>query len=197
VALLAKDLGSSDDAAREVEAATRRIFWYAAQADKYDGQVHSTRSRHVTLAMNEPLGVIGILCPDDAPLLAFTSLVMPAIALGNRIVVVPSPSQPLAATEFYQLLDTSDVPAGVVNIVTGERDALARTLAEHDDVDGLWYAGDRKGAALAERASAGNLKPTWVDCGAVRDWFDIGQGQGREYLRRATQVKNIWIPYGE
>jgi aldehyde dehydrogenase (NAD+) len=197
VALLAKDLGSSDDAAREVEAATRRIFWYAAQADKYDGQVHSTRSRHVTLAMNEPLGVIGILCPDHAPLLAFTSLVMPAIAMGNRVVVVPSPSRPLASAEFYQLLDTSDVPAGVVNIVTGERDALARTLAEHDDVDGLWYAGDRKGAALAERASAGNLKPTWVDCGAVRDWFDIGQGQGREYLRRATQVKNIWIPYGE
>ena len=83
--------------------------------------------------MNEPWGVMGVLCPDEAPLLAFVSLVMPAIAMGNRVVVTPSPVHPLAATDFYQVLDTSDVPAGVVNIVTGERETLARTLAEHDE----------------------------------------------------------------
>jgi aldehyde dehydrogenase (NAD+) len=196
-ALLIDGGASAPEAKREVDAAVRRIFWYAAQADKYDGQVHATRSRHVTLAMNEPFGVMGIVCPDDAPLLGFVSLVMPAVAMGNRVVVVPSPSRPLTATEFYQLLDTSDVPSGVINIVTGERDALAKTLAEHDDVAALWYGGSSQGSAAVERASAGNLKPTWVDGGRSRDWFDPAQGQGREYLRRAVQVKNVWVPYGE
>ena len=181
----------------EVEASLRRIFWYAAQADKYDGRVHATKSRHVTLAMNEPYGVMGIVCPDEMPLLAFVSLVMPAIAMGNRVVVVPSPRQPLAATDLYQVFDTSDVPDGVVNIVTGDRDELAKTIAEHDDVSALWYFGSIADSAMVEKASAGNLKPTWVSNGKQRNWLDRQQGQGHEYLRRACQVKNIWIPYGE
>ena len=184
-------------AAEEVAAAIRRIFWYAAQADKFDGAVHSTRARHVTLAMNEPWGTIGIVCPEEAPLLAFVSLVMPAIAMGNRVVVVPSPPHPLAATDFYQVLETSDVPVGVVNIVTGERDALAKVLAEHDDVAAVWYFGSVTGSAAVERASIGNLKATWVDDGRPRRWLVDAEARGREFLRRASQVKNIWIPYGE
>jgi aldehyde dehydrogenase (NAD+) len=121
---------------------------------------------------------------------------MPAIAMGNRVVAVPSQPHPLAATDLYQVLETSDVPAGVVNIVTGPRDELARTLAEHDEVDALWYFGTPEGAARAERASAGNLKVTWAE-GRERDWLDATEGQGRSFLRRATQVKNIWVPYGE
>ncbi|CAM5777148.1 NADP-dependent aldehyde dehydrogenase [Labrys miyagiensis] len=190
--------GHSAKAAKaEVEKAIRRIFYYAAQADKYDGRVHATRSRNVTLAMNEPFGILGVLCPDEAPLLAFVSLVMPAIAMGNRVVVVPSPAFPLAATDFYQILETSDVPAGVVNIVTGARDELAKTLAEHDDVDALWYYGSRSGAATAEKASAGNLKATWTNQGKPINWQADAQSQGEDYLRHATQVKNIWVPYGE
>jgi aldehyde dehydrogenase (NAD+) len=184
-------------AAAEVEQSVRRIFYYAAQADKYDGQVHATRSRHVTLAMNEPWGVMGVLCPREAPLLAFVSLVMPAIAMGNRVVVVPSPVDPFAATDFYQVLETSDLPAGVINIITGESDALAKTIAEHDDIAAVWYFGSKEGSALVEAASAGNLKATWVNHGRPVRWSDSVEGQGREYLRRATQVKNIWIPYGE
>jgi aldehyde dehydrogenase (NAD+) len=191
-------MGQAQKAAdREVEASLHRIFYYAAQADKYDGRVHSTKSRHVTLAMNEPFGVMGILCPDELPLLGFVSLVMPAVALGNRVVVVPSPCQPLAATDLYQVFDTSDLPGGVVNIVTGDRDELARTLADHDDVAALWYFGSKQGSAAVEKASSGNLKATWVSNGKRRDWFDRQQGQGHEYLRRAVQIKNIWIPYGE
>jgi aldehyde dehydrogenase (NAD+) len=174
-----------------------RILYYAAQADKFDGRVHSTKSRHVTLAMPEPWGVMGISCPDEAPLLAFVSLVLPAIAMGNRVVVTPSPKFPLAATDFYQVLETSDVPPGVVNIVTGERDLLAKTLAEHDEVAAHWYVGTAEGSAMVERESAGNLKATWVNHGHARDWFSASEGQGEVYLRHATQIKNIWVPYGE
>jgi len=181
-------------AAAEVEGAVRRCFYYAAQADKFDGAVHATRSAHVTLAMPEPFGVMGIACPNGAPLLGFLSLVLPAIAMGNRVVALPSQNQPLAVTDLYQVFDTSDLPGGVVNIVTGVRDDLVRVLADHDDVAAVWYAGSAAGAAMVEKASAGNLKVTWAV--PSRDWGGA-DGQGREFLRRATQVKNIWVPYGE
>ena len=184
-------------AAREVEAAVARLFSYGAWADKFDGAVHSPPLRGVTLAMNEPLGVIGLACPDEVPLLGLVSLLAPAIAMGNRVVVIPSPVYPLAATDFYQVLETSDVPAGVVNIVTGGRDDLMKTLAEHDEVDAIWYEGSAEGSEMIERASARDLKQTWVNYGHARNWHDAIQAEGREFLRRATQVKNIWIPYGE
>lgn len=197
-ALLVESTNVSGRAASaEFDAALKRIFWYAAQSDKFDGAVHATKSRHVTLALNEPWGVMGVVCPDEMPLLSLVSLVLPAIAMGNRVVAVPSMRHPLVATNLYQVLDTSDVPGGVVNIVTGERDVLAKTLAEHDEVACLWYAGSREGSAMVEKASCGNLKATWVNNGKARDWLDTRQGQGRDYLRRATQVKNIWLPYGE
>ena len=184
-------------AAREVKASVGRLFTYAAWADKYDGAVHAPPLRDVTLAMNEPLGIMALVCPDEAPLLAFVSLVAPAVAMGNRVVAVPSPAHPLAATDFYQVLDTSDMPAGVVNIVTGERDVLAQTLAEHDEVDAIWYVGPAAGSAMVERASVTNLKRTWTNHGRRRDWHNPAQAEGRDYLRHATQVKNIWVPYGE
>ena len=184
-------------AAKEVAASVSRLFTYAAWADKFDGAVHSPPVRNVTIAMNEPLGIIGIACPDEAPLLAFVSLVAPAVAMGNRVVVIPSPRAPLSATDLYQVLDTSDVPGGVINIVTGGRDALTAVLAAHDEVDAMWYVGPGAGSALVERASVGNLKRTWVNDGKARDWFDRNQAEGAEYLRHATQVKNIWVPYGE
>ena len=184
------------DARAEVDASIARLFSYAAWADKYDGAVHQTPIRGVTLAMNEPVGVIGIACPEESPLLGFVSLVGPAVAVGNTVIAIPSEAHPLAATELYTVLDASDVPAGVINIVTGAKDALAKVLAEHDDVDAAWYFGSQAGGADVERASAGNMKRTWVEW-HPRDWNDSGQGEGREFLREATQVKNIWIPYGE
>ncbi len=183
---------SARAAKAEVEAATERTFFYAGFADKFDGAVHATRTRFVTLAMNEPWGVMGIVCPDEAPLLAFISLVMPAIAMGNRVIAVPSASHPLSATDLYSVFDTSDLPGGVVNIVTGEAAPLGKTLAEHDEVDALWWAGETGGAAAIEALSAGNLKATW-DASRL-DW---PRAQGREFLARAVQVKNIWTPYGE
>jgi aldehyde dehydrogenase (NAD+) len=181
----------------EVEASIQRLFSYGAWADKYDGAVHSPPLRGVALAMNEPLGVVGVICPDEAPLLGFISLVAPLIAMGNRVVVVPSERHPLAATDFYQVLETSDVPAGVINIVTGGRDTLLKTLAEHDDVDALWVFGSKENSANAEKLSIGNLKRTLVDHGLATDWYDAASSEGPVLLRHAVQVKNIWIPYGE
>jgi len=146
--------------------------------------------------MNEPVGVLGLVAPEDCPLLGFISLVAPAIAMGNTVVLVPSEVHPLSATDFYGVLETSDLPDGVVNIVTGEKDALARVLAEHLDVEGLWYCGSAAGVKAIEEASAGNMKRTWATH-RPHDWFDARQGEGRAFLRRATEVKNIWIPYGE
>ncbi len=184
--------------ATEVDATIKRLFHHAAWADKYDGAVHPVPIRGVALAMNEPLGVVGIACPDEWPLLAFVSLVAPAIAMGNTVVAVPSEQWPLAAIDFYSVLETSDLPDGVLNIVTGSRDALAKVLAEHDEVDAMWYFGSREGVTQVEKASAANMKRTWAEW-VPRDWSssEQGEGVGREIQRRATQVKNIWIPYGE
>ncbi|HJU75790.1 MAG TPA: aldehyde dehydrogenase family protein [Gemmatimonadaceae bacterium] len=182
--------------ATEVNATIRRLFTYAAWADKYDGAVHPVPIRGVALAMNEPLGVVGIACPDEWPLLGFVSLIAPAIAMGNTVVAIPSEPWPLAATDFYSVLETSDVPDGVVNIVTGSRVTLSKVLAEHDELDAMWFFGPRDGVAEVERASAPNMKRTWAEW-LPRDWLSVVQGEGREILRRATQVKNIWIPYGE
>jgi len=180
----------------EVDASVARLFTYAGWADKWDGAVHHTPIRGVTLAMNEPVGVLGIAAPDEFPLLGFVSLVAPALAVGNTVIVVPSETQPIAATEFYSVIETSDVPDGVLNVVTGSKDGLAKVLAEHDDVDGMWYFGNAAGVKAVELASAANMKRTWATARS-RDWLDPQQGEGREFLRRASEVKNIWIPYGE
>ncbi|MEQ8964411.1 MAG: aldehyde dehydrogenase family protein [Azospirillaceae bacterium] len=181
----------------EVEASVRRLFTYAAWTDKHEGTVHQPPMRGVALAMVEPIGVVAALCPEEAPLLGFVSLVAPAIAMGNRVVAVPSEPWPLAATDLYQVIDTSDVPGGVINIVTGARDPLARVLAEHAGVDALWYVGPAEGAAAVEAASAGNLKQVWTNAGKAWPWADPALGEGPAWLRRATQVKNVWVPYGE
>ncbi|MGB8624229.1 MAG: aldehyde dehydrogenase family protein, partial [Paracoccaceae bacterium] len=180
----------------EVDTAIARLFTYAAWADKYDGAAHSVPIRGVALAMNEPVGVIGALCPDDVPLLGLVSVMAPVIAMGNTGILVPSEPYPLAATDFYQVLETSDLPAGVVNIVTGAHADLAPTLAGHLDVDAVWSFSSTDLSGVVEAASAGNLKRSWVNNARSRDWTGA-EGEGRAFLRAATEVKNIWVPYGE
>jgi aldehyde dehydrogenase (NAD+) len=188
---------SAAAAGREVTASIERLFSYAAWADKLEGAVHRPPARQLALSLHEPLGVVGVVCPDPLPLLSFVSLVAPVIAMGNRCVAVPSERYPLPATDFYQILDTSDVPGGVVNIVTGSSDALAKILAEHDQVDGLWYHGTAPGSRQVEASSVGNLKRTWVNGGRARDWWSTATGEGRAFLAAATQVKTIWLPFGD
>ncbi|GCF09389.1 aldehyde dehydrogenase family protein [Dictyobacter arantiisoli] len=185
------------DAFHEVQVSLSRLFSYAAWTDKYEGSVHRPPLRGVTLALKEAIGVIGIACPDEYPLLGFLSLVAPAIAMGNTVVVLPSPGAPLSATDCYQLFETSDIPAGVINIVTGDRESLSQILAEHHDVNAVWYFGSAAGSKSIELASSSNMKRTWVNYGHARHWLDRVQGEGEEFLREATQVKNIWVPFGE
>jgi aldehyde dehydrogenase (NAD+) len=182
--------------AKEVAASISRLFTYAAWADKYDGQVHGVPIRGAALAMKEPVGVIGAICPDEAPLLGLISCMAPAIAMGNRIVLAASTPFPLSATDFVQVLETSDVPAGVVNILTGPHKDLAETMARHMDIDAVWSFGAEPLSRLIENASAQNLKRTWVNNGQARDWSGAS-GEGHIFLQASTEVKNIWIPYGE
>src|ERR1700730_6569233 len=183
--------------ASEVRLRLSRLFTYAAWADKFDGAVHNPPFRNVAIAMNEALGTVAIVCPNRVPLLGFLSLVMPVLAAGNTAVVIPSETYPLIAADLYQVFDTSDLPGGAVNIVTGYISQLLKVLAEHDDVDAIWCFADEASAVAAKSYSIGNLKQVFSNEGRSIDWFDGQQGEGRWFLQHATQVKNIWVPYGE
>jgi aldehyde dehydrogenase (NAD+) len=186
-----------EQAEREVSASIDRIFSYAAWADKFDGAVHNPPSRTIAIAMNEALGTVGVVCPKDAPLLGLLSLVLPVLAVGNTAIVIPSETYPLIIGDLYQVFDTSDLPSGAVNLVSGYTSQLLKTLAEHDDIDAIWCFADEGSAATAKSLSVGNLKQVFTNEGRAIDWFDPKQGEGRWYLQHATQVKNIWVPYGE
>jgi len=190
-------VAGEEQAAVEVDLGIQRIFTYAAWADKYDGAVHHPPGRNIAIAMNEPVGAIGILAPAEAPLLGLLSLVLPAIAVGNTVVAVPSERYPLVIGDMYQLLDTSDLPGGVVNLVAGRPVELAKTLAEHDGLEAVWCFRSNEEATFVRTASIGNMKQVWTNDGHEYDWFNPAQAEGRWFLQHATQVKNIWAPYGE
>ncbi len=181
----------------EFDSSVNRAFTYAAWCDKFEGSIHNPPFRMVTLAMKEAIGTVGILAPDDAPLLGLLSLILPAIAMGNSVVAVPSERCATLIGELYQVFDTSDLPGGVVNLVAGRPMELGKTLSEHDDVDAIWSFRDDAAAAMVKLGSAGNLKQVWTNEGRALDWFNPRHAEGLWYLQHATQVKNIWVPYGE
>jgi len=184
-------------AADEVRIGIERLFAYAAWTDKYEGAVHNPPFRNIAIAMNEPLGTVGVTCPAHVPLLGFFSLVLPLLSAGNTVVAVPSESYPLIAGDLYQVFETSDLPAGAVNLVTGRRAELLKVMAEHDDLDAIWCYGDAEMCVAAKTLSVGNLKEVWTNEGRELNFFSRGQGEGRWYLEHAYQVKNVWVPYGE
>ena len=159
--------------------------------------MHNPPFRNIAIARNEAIGAVGIICPQEVPLLGFLSLVLPVVAVGNTAIVVPSETYPLITGDLYQLFDTSDLPGGVVNMVTGYSSQLLKVLAEHDDVDAIWCFTDQASAFAVKSFSAGNLKQVFTNEGRTIDWFNVKQGEGRWFLQHATQVKNIWVPYGE
>ena len=188
---------SNEHAKAEFDESISRIFSYAAWADKYDGAVHSAPYRGVTMALPEPIGVLAQVAPENQPLLTTISLIAPAIAMGNRVILIPSDSFPTVALELVQTFETSDIPPGVINIVTGDKSELSHQLVGHAEVDGVWCWSDSNNIAKVETISAMDLKRLWVHIDGDRDWLDSNQGEGLEFLRNATEVKNIWTPYGD
>jgi aldehyde dehydrogenase (NAD+) len=181
----------------EFDESISRLFSYAAWADKYDGAVHSAPYRGVTMALPEPIGVLAQIAPENSPLLSTISLIAPAIAMGNRVVMIPSQKFASVALELVQTFETSDVPAGVINIVTGNKQELAEQLAGHAEADAMWCWAGPELVSSVESISAKDLKRLWINDDADRDWIDPMQGEGLEFLRNASEIKNIWTPYGD
>ena len=171
---LARAVGA-EQAAVEVDLAVQRTFCYAGWADKYDGQVHNPPGRNIAIAMNEAVGAIGILAPSEAPLLGLLSLVLPAIAVGNTVVAVPSERYPLVIGDVYQLLDTSDLPGGVVKGWASE---------EHTTItvppDATIRIGDRIGLIPSHGCTTSNLYSEFVvhENGVVTGHWPI-EGHGK------------------
>ena len=204
LSLRAKEIGErltavigQKQAAEEIRLSLMRIFSYAAWADKFDGAVHNPPFRNIAIAMNEPIGAAGVICPSCSPLLGFFTMVLPLLASGNTIVAVPSENFPLITGDLFQVFETSDLPAGAINIVTGRASELLKILAEHDGIDAIWCYGDEAMCSAAKALSIGNLKQVWTNEARQIDFFDSRQGEGCWYLEHAHQVKNIWVPYGE
>ncbi len=184
-------------AAKEVDASIDRLIYYAGWSDKYQqvfSAVNPVASSHFNFSVLEPTGVVTALLPDDSGLLGLVSNVAPIIVGGNTCVVLASESQPLSAVSFAEVLHASDVPGGVVNVLTGYRDELTEQFASHMDVNAIVYCdGGRKTARTVQELAAGNVKRVIARTGI--DWHD--KAAQHPYLIRDTQeVKTTWHPIG-
>ena len=199
VDLLVSLRGVSSSVAKHVfSLACERIFYYASMADKFEGQVHNPPMRGLTLALKENLGVLAIILSDHDPLLSLVTCMSAAFATGNAQILVPSQKTSLLATELYQVLDTSDVPGGYINILTAKDNELNSTLSKHENIDGIWYFGKSQNSQTdIIKNSTSNIKRYWCPNEKNIDWINTSKKFLDEFLFQSTQVKNIWLPYGE
>ena len=199
VDLLVALCGSSPvNASKEFSQSCERLFYYAAMADKFEGNVHNPPMRGLTLAMKEPLGVMTSILSDDSPLLNLVTVLGSVFSTGNTNIIVPGQRTSLIATELYQVLDTSDVPGGYVNILTAKENELNKTLSQHENIEGIWYFGaDSAQRSNIIKNTTSNLKRYWCPEEKHVDWTNTSEQFLNEFLYQSTQVKNIWIPYGE
>ena len=186
------------NASKEFSQSCERLFYYAAMADKFEGNVHNPPMRGLTLAMKEPLGVMTSILSDDSPLLNLVTVMGSVFSTGNTNIIVPGQKTSLIATELYQVLDTSDVPGGYVNILTAKENELNKTLSQHENIEGIWYFGaDSAQRSNIIKNTTSNLKRYWCPEEKHVDWTNTSEQFLNEFLYQSTQVKNIWIPYGE
>ena len=183
-------------ARRTVDAAIDRIVWYAGWADKLPtalGNANAVSGPFFNFSIPEPTGVVAVLAPESSSLLGLVSVVLPVITGGNTCVVVTSHTRPLPAVTWAECLATSDVPGGVVNVLTGDRAEIAPWLASHRDVDGIDCAGaDASLASALEVAAAANLKRV-LRPDADEDW---AAHPGLRRLSRFIETKTVWHPIG-
>ena len=189
---------SQKDADKEFDQSIERLFYYGAMADKFEGSIHNPPIRGLTLAVKEPIGVVANILNDDFPLLSLITTLGANFAAGNANIIVPGQTTSLLATELYQLLETSDVPAGYINILTTKQNSLNKIIAEHENIDGIWYFSENNNERLKiTQSTTSNLKRSWCPQSKNLDWSSNDDGFLQEFLHHSTQVKNIWIPYGE
>jgi len=189
---------SQKDAEKEFDQSIERLFYYGAMADKFEGSIHNPPIRGLTLAVKEPIGVVANILNDDYPLLSLITTLGSNFAAGNASIIVPGQKTSLLATELYQLLETSDVPAGYINILTTKQNSLNKILAEHENIDGIWFFSENNNERLKViQSTTSNLKRTWCPQSKNLDWSSKEEDFLEEFLYQSTQVKNIWIPYGE
>ena len=186
------------DASKEFTQSCERLFYFASMADKFEGSIHNPPMRGLTLAMKEPLGVIATILNDDSPLLSLITIMASVFSTGNANILVPGEKTSLIATELYQVLDTSDIPQGYISILTSKDNELNKTLSQHENIEGIWYFGldDNQKSAIIKNTSS-NLKRYWCPEEKNIDWSNNTEKFLNEFLYQSTQVKNIWIPYGE
>ena len=186
------------DAKKEFDLSCERIFYYASMADKFEGVIHNPPLRGLTMAVKEPIGVITSILDDNQPLLSLATVMSSVFANGNTNIIVPSEQTALIATLMYQVLDTSDVPAGYINILTAKQNELNLTLAQHENIDGIWaFSENAKTRSSIIKETAFNLKRFWCPKNKNIDWSSNSEEFLLEFLYQGSQVKNIWIPYGE
>lgn len=181
-------------AKREIDLSIDGLFAFAGWADKYEGVIHRPPTHGIVTALKEPVGVITIVCPEAYPLSGLLIPIAAAISQGNRIVAIPSGTIPHIIRDAYDLFDTSDLPDGVVNLITGNPEELAQVVATHADVQALWWLKSQGSASeTAERESAHTLMRTWIP-----EFFNpttLDAVHQKEMLAHAIEIKNIWIPY--
>ena len=185
--------GGSTAPEQEFEASVATILHYAAWADKYDGQVHQAPIRGLVYTRNEALGASAVFAPNAPGLAGFLGACLPLIAMGSPVVAIASEKAPLAAMELVRIIEASDIPSGVWNVLTGVHSELEGTIGDHLGLNAVWHFGSIEGGHRIQKASAGNLKQTWSAPEGKIDWLAT---PNKEFLRRATQVKNVWVPYG-
>ena len=199
VHLLMSIVGANrSQATKEFEQACERIFYYASMADKFEGNIHNPPMRGLTLAVKEPIGIMASIMSDDQPLLSISTIISSLFANGNSSIIVPSEKTSLIATSLYQVFETSDIPAGSVNILTTKENELNETLTQHENIQGIWaFSNNAKIRSSIIHGTVFNLKRYWCPKNKAIDWSNNSEEFLNEFLYEGSQVKNIWIPYGE
>ena len=189
---------SKSEALKEFNSSVKRLFYYASMADKFEGSIHNPPIRGLTLAVKEPIGVMALVLNDEYPLLSLITVLGSVFASGNASIIIPGQKTALIASELYHILDTSDVMGGLVNILTTKQNNLNKILAEHENIDGIWiFSNDNNQRLSILNNTVSNLKRYWCPASKDLNWHDNNDYFLDEFLYHSTQIKNIWIPYGE
>jgi acyl-CoA reductase-like NAD-dependent aldehyde dehydrogenase len=181
----------------EVRATIDRIVHFAGWADKYEqvlGSVNPVASPHFNFTVTEPVGIVGALAPENAPLLALMTLILPVITGGNPVVALASRSRPLPAILLGEMLATSDLPGGVVNLLTGDRKDMLPTFATHEHIRAVVTVADIADATLLQQGAAASVKRVKIHA-LETDWFSANHDSPYP-IRDFTEAKTVWHPIG-